>query len=209
MMGSVQNLGRAGLFGAVGFAGSLSLLHLVRAGAIDWPRHYVSDFANEPLGWIFVLGALVHGAGNLCLTLGLYRCLARGWPRNWAAALFGLAASGVVVAGVFPTDPGGTATTLVGWVHFAATALAFPVELVALVLFAAAFRQHPHWRHRTGTSQLLTVVAAVGLAGFFVAVWRNQSPGLAERLALAGFLVWEFWAAGILARWDGERSPAQ
>ncbi len=207
-MDAVRNLGRAGLFGAAAFAGSLTLLHLARAGTVDWPRHYVSDFANGQLGWIFLLGALVHGVGNLCLTLGLYLCLGRGWTRNWAVALFGVAASGMVVAGVFPTDPGGTATTLAGRVHFAATALAFPVELVALLLFAAAFRQHPHWRHRTGTSHLLTVVAAAGLAGFFIAVWLNQLPGLAERLALAGFLVWEFWAAGILARWGGDRSPA-
>lgn len=207
-MESVRTLGRAGLIGATAFAGSLTLLHLAATGAIDWPRHYVSDFANEPFGWIFVLGALVHGAGNLCLTLGLYRCLGRGWPRNGAVALFGLAATGVVIAGVFPTDPGGTATSLVGRVHFAATALSFPVELVALLLFAAAFRRHPRWRHRTGTSQRLTLVAGVGLAGFFVAVWLDQLPGLAERFALAGFLVWEFWAAAILARWDEQRLPA-
>jgi lysylphosphatidylglycerol synthetase-like protein (DUF2156 family) len=188
-MESVQTLGRAGRIGATAFAGSLSLLHLAATGAIDWPRHYVSDFTNEPLGWVFVFGALVHGLGNLCLTLGLYRCLSCGWPRDGVVALFGLAATGVVIAGVFPPNLGGAATSLAGKVHFAATALSSPVELVAVLLFAAAFR-----RHRTGTSQRLTLVAALGLAGFFVAVWFDQLPGLAERLALGGSRV------GILGR---------
>lgn len=33
------------------------------------------------------------------------------------------------------------------------------------------------------------------LAAFLVAVLLNELPALAERLALASFMVWEFWAA--------------
>lgn len=192
-------LGFAGLVGASLFAGSLLVLHLARTD-IDWTRHYVSEFANGRLGWIFVSSAIAHGLGNLALTLGLHRSLDPGALRESAVVLFGVAGAGTVAAALLPVDPIGSLPTLVGLVHRAIVAAAFPVELLALLLFSAAFARHPVWRRRAGVSFALSGVAALGLTVFFLADFTNRIPGAAERLVLAAFLAWELWCALVLAR---------
>lgn len=194
--------GLAGLVGASFFAVALLLLHLARAD-IDWTRHYVSDFANGPLGWVFVSAALLHGLGNLALALGLHRSLEPGELREGAVVFFGLAAAGIVAAALFRVDPSGSLPSLAGLVHRAIVITAFPIELVALVLFSIAFARQRAWRARAGSSFALSAVAALGLIGFFLAVYANAIPGAAERLALGSFLAWELWAALVLARQSG------
>jgi hypothetical membrane protein len=195
----VTAYGIAGLLGASLFVSSLIILHLARTD-IDWTKHYVSDFANGRLGWIFVFGILVHGLGNFAIDLGLRESLNPGPLRAWAVLLFGLSAAGIVIAALFPTDPLGAARTPVGRVHWVAATVSFPLELVALFLFSTAFARNPLWRGRRRISFALATVAAIVLAGLFLAVLLNRMPGLAERLALASFLAWEFWAALQLAR---------
>jgi hypothetical membrane protein len=192
-------LGLAGLLGASLFAASLIVLHLVRTD-IDWTRHYVSDFANGRLGWVFVLGTVVHGAGNLGLTLGLHKSLDPDPRRAWAVLLFGLAAAGFIVAALFPIDPVGRSPTAVGLVHRVVVNVVFPLELAALFLFSAAFARHPRWRRRQRTSLVLSTLAVVTAAGFLLAVLLNRMAGVAERLALASFLAWELWASLQLVR---------
>lgn len=198
-MRQVRVFGLAGLLGASLLAASLILLHLVRTD-VDWTRHYVSDFANGRLGWIFVVGTLAHGAGNLGLTLGLHKSLDPGPRRAWAVFFFSLAIAGIMVAALFPIEPAGRPPTPVGLVHRTAATASFPLELVALFLFSAAFARHPRWRRRKAVSLVLSTVAAAEMAGFFLAVFLSRLPGLAERFALASFLAWELWASVQLAR---------
>lgn len=189
--------GLAGLLGALLFATALAVLHLVRTD-VDWTRRYVSDFANGRLGWVFVAAAVTHGFGNLALDLGLRRSLDRSLLSTGAVVLFGLASAGIVVAALFPIDPSGQSATLAGFVHRAVATASFPLELVALFLFSAAFAGEPRWRGCRKPSFALATITAAALAGFLLAVVLNRMPGLAERLALASFLAWELWAAGQL-----------
>jgi len=198
-MPQVRVFGLAGLLGASAFIASLVVLHLTRTD-VDWTRHYVSGFVNGRLGWIFVAGILAHGAGNLGLILGLRRSLDPGPLRAWAVFFFGLAVAGIVVAALFPIELAGRPPTAVGRVHRTAATASFPLELVALFLFSAAFAGHPRWRRRQAVSLALSTVAAAGMAGFFLAVFLGRLPGLAERFALASFLAWELWASVQLVR---------
>lgn len=198
-MRPVRAFGLAGLLGASVFTVSLIVLHLIRTD-VDWTRHYVSDFANGRLGWVFVLAAAVHGLGNLGLNVGLHRSLDPGPLRAWAVFFFGVAVTGIVVAALFPIEPAGQPPTPVGLVHRTAAMASFPLELVALFLFSAAFARHPRWRRRKADSLVLSTIAAAGMAGFFLAIYLHRLPGLAERFALASFLAWEFWASLQLAR---------
>jgi hypothetical protein len=191
--------GLAGLLGTVAFATSLVVLHVARPD-IDWTRHYVSDFANGRLGWVFIFGAAVHGLGNVALSLGLRRSLEPGPLSAGAVLLFAAAAAGITAAALFPTDPVGSTPTFTGLVHRVAAAVSFPVELISLFMFSTAFATSPHWRRYTWGSFALSAIAAVAVAGLFLAVLCSRLPGLAERLALAIFLLWEFGAALELTR---------
>ena len=191
--------GLIGFLGVAVFTSSLIVLHLT-GDEIDWTRHYVSSFANGPLGWVFVWGATVHSVGNLALTLGLRRSLDPGPLRAWAVVLLGLAAGGIGIVALIPVDPAGSSLTLASLVHRVALSVSLPVELVALFLFSIAFRRDRRWRRHSGLSFVLSAVAASTLAGFLFAVLLNQTPAVAERLALASVMAWEFWAAFLLVR---------
>lgn len=191
--------GWAGMLGVVLFSASLIVLHAASTD-IDWTHHYVSNFATGFLGWLFVSAALVHGLGNLALSVGLGSSLGPGRLRAWAVALFGLAAAGIVVAALFAIEPPGSSPTLAGLIHRLIVSASFPSELVALFLFSTAFARSPRWRQRSAPSFVMSAIAAVASTSFLIAFVLDWWPAAAERLALAAFLAWELWAALQLTR---------
>jgi len=193
---SVRCYGALGLLGLLAFLASLLVLHLNLANTnIDWMRYYVSYLANEPLGWVFTVGALVHGSGNLALTLGLRGALPQGRQRSGVTLLLGLAAVGILLAALFPIDPPNHLPSASGRIHRSAASATFILEFVAMCIFSTAFDRHPYWRRQRPVSRLLSIAAAVALVVLAIAIHRDVAPGLAERVALAVFLAWEAWIA--------------
>lgn len=190
----VMACGIAGVVGVAAFASALVLLQMSRP-EIDWKRHYVSEFANGPAGWLFIMGAAVHGLGNLALAAGLRRSLGPAMQSRAAVFLLALAAAGILTAAFFPTDAGGQARTVAGLVHRLVASACFPLELVALFLFSATFAANPLWRRFSRPTFVWGLVMVLTLALLVLAVLWNRMPGLAERVALAGFMVWELGAA--------------
>lgn len=186
------------MLGVAWFAAALFLLH-AGSGELDWTRHYVSQFANGPRGWLLALGALGHAAGNVALGLGLYRSLRRGALRGWATGLFLLAAGDFAITGVVSVEPPGAAASFAGAVHRTAAAASFAAELPALVLFSAAFAGEARWRGVARASAALSALAAAASAMLLFAVLAGWRQGLAERAALGAFMAWEFWAGWQLA----------
>lgn len=196
---SVRLFGLLGLFGLITFISSIITMHLTGNG-VDWSYHYVSNLANQPLGWIFMLGTFIHGCGNLALALGLHGALPSGRLRIRAVLLFGLAAAGILLTAFFPTDPPGQVQTMTGQIHRTAASTSFALELAAMYIFSMAFRRHHQWRRQWNTSLVLSTCAAVALFLFVIAIQLEMAPGLAERFALAIFMAWEIWACMQLIR---------
>ena len=194
----VRASGVAAMLGVVWFAAALLALQS-GSGGLDWTRHYVSQFANGPRGWLFPFGVLGHAAGNFALGLGLYRSLGRGALRDWASTLFLLAAAGLAFTAVFTVEAPGAAPSTAGAIHRTVASASFAVELAALVLFSAALSREAHWRRAARQSLALSALAGVASAVLFSAVVLDWRPGLAERAALAAFMTWEFWAGAQLA----------
>lgn len=195
----VRRFALLGLSGVAVFGASIIVLHLTGSG-VDWTRDYVSNLANQPLGWVFMAGAFVHGWGNLALTLGLRGALRPGRLRSWAVLLFGLAAVGILLTALFPIEAHGQTPGVSGQIHRAAASAAFALELAALFVFSAAFGRQRVWRRQRAFSLALSVIAAVALTAFVIAIQLEMASGLAERVALAIFLVWEIWASVQLIR---------
>lgn len=195
----VRRFGLVGLLGLVAFVSSVIVLHLTSDG-IDLTRHYVSNLANQPLGWVFMVGAFVHGWGNLALVLGLRGALRPGRLRTWAVLLFGLAAVGILLAALFPIDAPDQAASVSGRIHRSAASATFALELAALLVFSAAFGHQRRWRRQRRVSLTLSAGAAAALTAFVIAIQLDVMPGLAERVALAIFLVWEIWVSVQLIR---------
>lgn len=196
---TVRVFGFLGLLGVTVFASSLVIVHMAGPG-IDWMNDYVSNMANEPLGEVFIVGAFVHGWGNLAMTLGLRGSLQPGKLRTWAVTLFGLAAIGILLAALFPVDPPDQIPTTTGQIHRAVASSTFFLELTALFVFSVAFSQSPDWYRQQTVSLVLSISAALSMAVFIVAIQIDLAPGLAERIALIILLIWEIWACFQLVR---------
>jgi len=196
---SVRLYGMLALAGAITFVLALTTLHLMSSG-LDWKADYVSNLANGPHGWIFGFGTFVHGWGNLALAFGLRGALRPGPARSGAVLLFSLAAVGVLLTALFPTDPTGQASTVIGQIHRTVASAAFALELAALFVFSLAFRRNHRWRRKQTVSLVLSVISAMAVTWFVIAIQLGVMPGLAERTALALLLSWELWVIFQLIR---------
>jgi len=187
------------MIGVLVFWGGQVALHVVRP-ELSVVNEYVSDYANGPWGPLFTVATLVHGVGNLAIAAGLVFALRPKGAARAGVVLFAIAALGLFVAAVFPTDPTDAPQTVTGLVHRVAATGSFAVELVALALFGLASRVDAAWRSHLRLSLVFAVVAAFMLAWLLVAIRAEWAPGLAERAALLTFTVWEFRTAVRLAR---------
>lgn len=161
---------------------------------------YLSELANRQAGWIFDAGTLVHGLGNLALAMGLRASLPKSRLRAWSVSLFGIAAVGILLAGIFPMDSPGMALTVSGAIHRVAASGAFAAELAALFIFSQAFGHCASWKEFKGISLWLSGCAAVAVLVFVISIELDFIPGLTERIALITFLCWEIWAVLRLIR---------
>ena len=192
--GLTRRLAAAGVLGVIVFAATLVVLRALRP-ELSVFDDYVSDYANGSWGTLFTFAVFAHGAGNVAIAAGLRRNLGRGRLAGLGVLAFAVAAGGFFLAGIFPTDPAGAPATVTGAVHRGVATASFAVELVALVLLAPVFRASPAWRSYLPLSLFLTVAAAVTLLWLVVGITNDWVPGLAERSALATFMVWEFATA--------------
>lgn len=196
---SVKLYGWLALAGAATFVLSLATLHLLSSG-LNWKADYVSNLANGPHGWIFGFGTFIHGWGNLALAQGLRGALRPGRARSWAVVLFSLAAVGVLLTAMFPTDPTGQPPSVTGQIHRTVASAAFALELAALFVFSVAFSRNHRWRRKQTVSLVLSVISAMAVTWFVIAIQLGVMPGLAERTSLALLLSWELWVIYQLTR---------
>jgi hypothetical membrane protein len=194
----IRALGKAGVVGAIFFLAVFLSLHWLNP-SIDVARNYVSEYAIGPYGWIFQLSWLVHGFGNLAIAAGLF-LIASSPIGKAGATLFGLAAMGVLITGTFSTDPLESARTTEGTIHAVTAFAAFPIEAMALLLLAVAFKRQPS----LDVLALPTIGAAflsiASLLWFLLAIASDLGPGLAERASFMTFMGWEILAGLCLAR---------
>ncbi|MDA0640229.1 MULTISPECIES: DUF998 domain-containing protein [Nonomuraea] len=112
----------------------------------DLTRHPISMLSLGDLGWIQVSSFLVTGVMTLCGAAGMRRA---GLGGVWGPRLLGLQGLGLIVAGVFPADPGfafppgtpdvpGTMSS-VGAVHLAGACVSFIAMITCCFVLSRRF----------------------------------------------------------------------
>jgi hypothetical membrane protein len=195
----VRCLGAVGAASATAFVSVLAALLVLRPD-VSFIGNYVSEYANGPYGLLFRAAALVHGIGNMAITLGLWALAARSRSGRWGAGLFGAATVAIVIAALFPTDPLDVPRTLSGTVHLVAAFSSFALEAAALLFLAPLFRRHDRWRSFVPVTVSLAVIGGAFVVLLLALRAGGGSPGLVERAALAAFVAWEILAAVRLAK---------
>lgn len=136
--------------------------------------------------------------------LALPRALAGADRRGIAAAallLTAIAAAGLGMSTLFPTDKPGDPLTAVGTMHIVLAAIASLGTIAAVATVAWSTWRVPRWRGVTVLS--LACLAAIVVSGLWTGIataQRAPTMGLAERATIGSFMVWLFAFAALAAR---------
>lgn len=176
-----------------------------RPGYDPW-RHWVSHLGLGDRGWLGVANPILFGLLMLGFSVGLRRTLRSGKGSVWGPRLMASLGLGLVLAGVFPIDPGlgyppGTAhnaqVTWRGQVHDLAGALVFGSMTAVCFVLARRFADDPRWRGWAWPSVVTGVVVAASFAICsvlvsleFAGVFPGTPSGFFERVSLAAGGAW-------------------
>ena len=161
----------------------------------DPALHPLSSLALGDFGWLQVANFVVCGALAVAGAFGLRAALAPGRASRWGPWLIGLGGAGLIVAGIFPTDPvngypAGVPDTVTwhGFVHSMGPGVAGLAGLAAFVVFARRFAADRErgwlvWSIVAPIAILVTDVIAFAAADF--------------RALLTGQLIGTLWATSI------------
>jgi hypothetical protein len=192
-----------GIAGPILFIVAFTALGAVRSD-YDPMRMFVSLLSLSDDGWPMTLTFLVSGGLVMAGAVGIRRVIQTGPGARWIPISIGLAGLGLVVAGIFPTDPvqgypPGAPTVMPSsastraYIHVAAALLIFLFVPVAALIAARRFRLdgQPGWAAWSAASGVVMLVAnavtsgSPGTAGLVPDV-----AGLLQRVSLIAGFVW-------------------
>jgi len=175
------------IVGIAAFLLSLAALHFLRPD-VNPVLEPMSNYAVGPYGFLLTAADIGSGLAALSLMFGLYLGIA---PRGRSyVGLFFLGVYGIsaLLAGFFPIDVGGEATT-VGTIHNIVGNIAFFVFPIAAILLSLGMGKDERWRSFRRTA--LAVSFAAVLTVILTIVGSNIGLfGLTQRLANFTVLLW-------------------
>jgi hypothetical protein len=217
----------AGVVGPPLFIAVLLLAGATRAG-YDPVRHFGSLLSLGEQGWVQIANFIVTGMLFVAFAFGLRRAFVSGPGSRWAPILVGGAGVGLVLAGVFVTDPGfgfppGTppgspaTNTWHGTIHFVGAILVF--GLLGLGGLPTACFIVARRAQLLGDRRLMaySLASGLGMVAFFVAAFAvpgSQSgasdyAGLFQRISITIGWTWVMVLALILLREPSRIRAAQ
>ena len=176
-----------------------------RPGYSAW-HNYGSSLSLGPGGWVQIANFIVCGLLMLCFAIGLRQVFRTGRGSVWGPILLGVFGVGLIVAGVFVTDPSlgyppGTHTsgpqTLHGTIHGVNAIITFGSLAAACFVMARRFAGDPNWK---GWALYSSITGAV-VVGFYIAasvvttldmngVLPDAPGGLLQRIAIISGFGW-------------------
>lgn len=190
-------------------------------------RHFVSALLLGDRGWIETITFVLSGVLILALAFGIRRALASGPASRWAPMAVGVVGLGLVVAGLFPGDPGqgyppGAPEALpqeASWhahLHFVGAVMIFLFLPIAALMIARRA-----WRNGDTPFAAYSVATALAVAVFYYAAITlamsggpgAEVAGLVQRLSIVSGFQWLTVVAVALLRVPGrlvaDHDPAE
>jgi hypothetical membrane protein len=219
----------AGIVGPLVFIAVFLVECATRPGYSAW-RHYVSQLATGPGGWVQVVNFLVCGVLVLVFAIGLRLSIRRTRGSIGGPVLLGLFAVALLVAGIFSTDPALGYPVGAAYVHTAHGMLHGLAGLTAFTtLPAAAFVMAWHFSAEKGARRwvVYSIVVGVLIIGLFIAfttvstmdavgTWPNAPTGFLQRIAIIAGWTWIAMVAvhnlrrsNVESSSSGDRRPAE
>lgn len=177
-----------------------------RTGYSLW-RNGVSQLGTGDRAWLFTTTFVVGGLLLGLFAVGLRRTLRNGPAAVWGPIMITVAAIGLIVGGLVPTDPAldyppgarSAAVSTAGAVHQVAGLMIFAgLASAAFILTRRLRRDRPGWANYSLITGILIIVLAfaAGIAYRLdtLGLWRPAPAGLLEQLSL---LLGYCWAVAV------------
>lgn len=174
-------------------------------------HHLISHLSLGDRGWLGVVNLSVGAAIVAVLAVALSRALPPGRAAKWGSGLVGAAALGLLLAAIFPIDPGlgyppgsEASHSATGSIHDFAGMLVFGGLTAAAAALGRAVGGRRSAAARWGCAMAFVVAASfvatsVLLGLEYSGAWPGAPSGLFERIAMYAGLGW-ITAVAFLAR---------
>ncbi|TMC02609.1 MAG: DUF998 domain-containing protein [Chloroflexi bacterium] len=212
-MGRARALLLCGVVGPPLFIATFLVEEATRPG-YSWWRNFVSSLATGEGGWVQIANFLVWGTLAVAFAIGVVRI---GWVAP--GILLILYGAGLLVAGVFVTDPSlgyppgaPPEHTTHGMIHGLAGLGVFTLNAVAAFVVARRFAiaQRRGWAIYSTVTGLLIVALFIASTAVSVqdelGLWSNAPTGLLQRISIV--VGWTWIAAFALRLWR-DRAPSR
>jgi hypothetical protein len=170
---------------------ALLTLHFLRPDYAP-ATNFISNYAVGRYGWLMTTWFLAMSGGLLMLAAGLYTHGLRSVVARLGIFLLVVAAIGLVVSAIFPTDIPGAPSTSSGAIHDKSFLVNVGSIFIATVLLSTGFGLHPAWRPYRRTAWLLTSLILIGFVVQFLTLHKGMPYGLANRFFVAVLFAWLF-----------------
>ena len=181
-------------------------MQAVSRDGFDLRRHPLSLLSLGDLGWIQVANFIVAGMLTLAFAVGMRRVLHSGRAGTWGPLLVGVFGVGLLIGGVFVTDPalgfppGASDDAERSWhslVHDVGPGVGFDAMIVACLVLARRFAA---LRRRGWVAYCVATAMAV-----LALTWWPSLDGISVRLAVAVVVAFA-WMAVLAAHLLAERN---
>ena len=185
--GVIRLLALLAIVGVADFLLILAALHFLRPD-VNPVLEPISTYAVGPYGFLFTAADIGSGLAALALMFGLYLGIAPPGRSYVGLFLLGLYGVSELLAGIFPLDVGGEATTF-GTIHNIVGNIAFFAFPIAVILLSLGMGKDERWR--SFRRPALAVSFAVVLTVILTIVGSNIGLfGVTQRLANVTALLW-------------------
>jgi len=185
--GVIRLLALLAIVGVADFLLILASLHFLRPD-VNPVLEPISTYAVGPYGFLFTAADIGSGLAALALMFGLYLGIAPPGRSYVGLFLLGLYGVSELLAGIFPLDVGGEATTF-GTIHNIVGNIAFFAFPIAVTLLSLGMGKDERWR--SFRRPALAVSFAVVLTVILTIVGSNIGLfGVTQRLANVTALLW-------------------
>jgi len=173
----------------------------IRPGYNPW-RQAISALSLSNQGWLQIINFIVCGLLIIAFAIGLRVTLRTGNGATWGPILLAAVGVGLIVAGVFVTDPAqgyppGTPDgptihpTLLGTIHFAVAAPAvFGLLPLSCFVLARRFALETQWKGGAVYSLLTGILMIAFFVAFIITGIHDGPAGLMERFSIMIGMAW-------------------
>jgi hypothetical protein len=190
--------------------------------AYDLIRSFEGYYRLAPYEWLIASTFFALGLGSLALMLGLYQTMSRSAGSWTGLLLFGLWSLGILVAGIFPANEGGSTVphmttafiagifpveveaypeTTLSFIHTLAILAALVSLSLAAILLSWRFKYEAQWRPIHYFSSILALVllaASIFIGQSLFLFIHTELVGLSLSLLTYASLLWLALAAARL-----------